>query len=88
MTANRLKYETLAGNLSPTDTFKQLLEQLRLAEEDARKLSNISTVRNDIAKAKAWTAFANNFHQIQLVLTSLATGKAPDKSTVGYIGNA
>lgn len=82
---NRLPYETLAGNLAPSETFKQLIENLRLAEEDARRLA----VRcgPDVAKSRAWTAFANNFNQIQTVLFGLASGKSQDRTSVGYSGN-
>lgn len=83
---NRLPYETHGGNLSSADTYKQLLEHLRLAEEAARGLSNLRQSRSDITNAKRWSAFADIFNKIQDIIRVLATGKA--ETSVGYTGNA
>jgi len=82
---NRLPYETIAGNLSSNETFKQLLENLRLAEEDAHSLYSFNRTRND-PRAAGWKTFAANFHKIQAIVTELAKSKA--HSSVGFTPNA
>lgn len=79
---NRLPYETIGGNLSPTDTFKQLIEYLRLAEEDARELMKLCKIRHENRKADAWLGTANNFQRIQTVVSALANSKT--RSSLGY----
>ena len=83
---NRLPYETSGGALSSSATFKQLLEQLRLAEESARQLSNLCKARNDTTNSQRWSLIANNFSKVRDVVTALAHGKS--SSTLGYTGNA
>jgi hypothetical protein len=79
---NRLPYETLAGNLSSEETYKQLVENLRLATENAQSLSSMAKARNDLAKAKIWQGFADNFIKIQSIIILLAKAKA--KSSIGF----
>lgn len=81
----RLIYETSGGNLSAIDTYKQFLDLMRYCEEDTRELSKLCKMRGDYRAAHSWSVFANNFHQIQDVVTTLATGKG--HMSVGY-GNA
>lgn len=83
---NRLIYETSTGELSPSGTYEQLLEYVRLAEEDLRTLADLAKQRNDLQTAKRWTIIANNFRQIQEVLKHLAFGVT--KTSVGYTGHA
>lgn len=86
MTEPRLLYETRAGNLSAEETFAQLLENLRLAEEDARALARLAFGRAATGRGQTWTHFANKFSLIQDVVRVLATSKA-NPSSVGYTEN-
>lgn len=79
---NRLPYETLAGNLAASDTFKQLIEYMILISEDARKIANLRAAGGDAGSSSAWNAVANNFDKIATVVTHLAKGKTG--SSVGY----
>ena len=72
MSRNRLEYETLAGNIAPAETFKQLTEYLRLMEEDARSLRAHAKRRNDDSLGEMWGAIARNFKKIEAVVTGLA----------------
>ena len=76
MTKNRLDYETLAGNLSSAETYKQLIEHLTLAIEDAQALSDFAAARNDLPKATAWTGFALNFRKATKIITGIAKDRA------------
>lgn len=79
---NRLPYETTAGLLSPKATFEQLIEYLRLCEEDARVLNGLRRQADDELTASGWVVFANNFNATRRVVSEL--GKAKTKSIVGY----
>ena len=80
--APRLPYETLAGNLSSSTTYQQLLENLRLAEEDAKALSSMCKARNATSQSAAWATFATKFHKVQLIVTDLAKSKA--RTSIGF----
>ena len=84
--SNRLAYETSGGNLDASATFQQLIEYLRLSEEDARALSARRSVANDDTGAMMWAAIAKNFHKTQRMVTKLMTEKT--KSSVGYAPRA
>lgn len=75
----RLIYETSGGDLSPSITFSQLLEYIRLAEEDARLLYRAT---NDLR----WKAFAENLSRCHDLVNHLATNRST--SSVGYAGHA
>lgn len=82
MSKNRLDYETIGGSLSPEITFAQLVEYLRLAEEDARSLARARKIASDDSTAFQWLAIANNFAKTQALIATLTKGKT--KSSVGY----
>jgi hypothetical protein len=82
MTTNRLPYETSAGNLSASDTYAQLLENLRLAEEDCRLLGNMRKSAGDNPNYRRWRQIADNFLKVQKVISVLAEGKT--KTSVGF----
>lgn len=86
MAKNRLEYETQGGNLSALDTFKQLLEYLRLFEEDMRSLGRLAKLRNDDSTALAYKAIAINFKKVQEIVSHLALAKA-HPSSIGYTSN-
>jgi hypothetical protein len=79
---NRLDYQTLGGDFSPTITFSQLIEFCRLAQEDFRELADWAKIHESKTKAKAWMQLADNFEKIISVLSHLAKGKT--KTSVGY----
>ena len=80
--AERLIFETTAGNLSPSATFEQLIEYLRLCEEDARLINRLLRQRDQELTASGWMAFANNFSAARRIVEKLAKGKR--KVSVGY----
>ena len=82
MTANRLPYETLTGNLDASATFKQLIENLTLAIEDAQSLSNMAKARSGHHRAGQWKGFAKCFQNATAIIEGLAQGAA--KTSVGY----
>lgn len=82
MTANRLPYETIGGNLSAEDTYKQLTENLQLAIEDAQSLSSMAKARSDTRRAAQWKAFATNFQKVQAIILDLAKAKA--RTSIGF----
>ena len=85
--ATRLQYETIAGNLASLETFKQLCENLRLAEEDCRLLAVAHKGRADTNGAAAWGIVGNNFRNVTKVIEILALHPA-DPSSIGYASNA
>ena len=85
MSTNRLNYETLAGNLSSDETYKQLIENLTLATEDAQALSSMCKARNDLHRARGWLTFALNFQKIQGIITGFAKKRAT--SGIGFTPN-
>lgn len=84
--SNRLPYSTTAGNLSSEDTFKQLIEYLRLTVEDAKTLSDLRRQAKDETTALMWNVIAKNFHRTERNVINLAKGKLG--SSVGYTGIA
>lgn len=71
--AERLHYETRAGHVSEADTFTQLLEFLRLAEECAYTLGHLADLNSDHAKGTGWRAIGEMFKMTQINVTNLAT---------------
>jgi hypothetical protein len=80
---NRLPYQTTGGAFSASITFSQLIEFIRLAQEDCRALADWAKVYESRPKAKAWTAIAENFDKIVPVLERLGKGKT--KTSVGFV---
>ena len=83
---NRLPYETVGGNLSSDETFKQIIENLRLAAEDAQSLSSMAKARNDLSRSKGWKTFALNFQKVETIITTLAKTKSSSK--IGFTNDA
>lgn len=81
---NRLDYETSAGTLSASDTYKQFSENLALAIEDLRTLSRSCALRKDHNAAAAWALCAENFRRISSVVEILAAHRA-NPSSIGYL---
>lgn len=79
---NRLPYETKGGTLSEAETLKQLMEYLRLSEEDLKKLSDLAKIKGRVDLATQWKAIAQHFNRVNQVVNHLATN--PTKTSVGY----
>ena len=82
MTKNRLPYETRAGYLSEADTFSQLLEHLRMAEEACYTLGHLAKMQGDDLKGQGWLAIGEMYKLSQTNVTNLATKSL--RSQAGY----
>lgn len=80
--SNRLDYETLAGNIDASATFKQLIEYLTLAGEDMRKMRALRKRANDDLGGEQWGAVARRFEKVVLVVQGIA--KSKQKVSVGF----
>lgn len=69
----RLTYETRAGVVSEADTFAQLLEHLRLAEEGAYMLGHLYKAQGDDMRGQGFLAIGEMFKLTQINVTKLAT---------------
>lgn len=70
---NRLPYSTTAGLFSEADTFAQLLEYLRMAEEAAYAIGHYRQMQNDKLVGQGWLAVGEMLKMTQTNVTSLAT---------------
>lgn len=82
MTQNRLPYETRGGQISEADTFSQLLEHLRLAEEAAYTLGHLSKMQGDDLRGQGFLAIGEMFKLTIINVTNLATKSLRTKA--GY----
>jgi hypothetical protein len=80
VTRNRLPYETIAGQASEADTFAQLLEYLRLAEEAAYLLGHLRRAQDDKLLGQGWLAIGEMLKMTQTNVTRLATKKLRDSA--------
>jgi len=69
----RLPYETRAGNLSEGDTFAQLIEYLRLAQEAAATIGHYKKANDDNLRGQGFLAIAEMLGQVCVSVTDLAT---------------
>lgn len=79
---NRLNYETRAGQVSEADTYMQLLEYLRLAEEAAYLLGHLRKANDDEVTGQGWLAVGEMLKLTQRNVASLALNKS--KSSTGF----
>jgi hypothetical protein len=79
---NRLDYSTTAGQVSEADTFAQLMEHLRLAEEAAAMLGHLAKAQDDNVKGQGWLAISEMFKMTQTNVLKLATLSA--KGGIGW----
>ena len=79
MTTNRLPYETRAGSISEADTFAQLMEHLRMAEEACYTLGHLAKMQSDDLKGQGWLAIGEMFKLSQINVTNIATGSMRKK---------
>jgi hypothetical protein len=75
MSRNRLPYETLAGNFSEADTFAQLLEYLRMAQEACYALGHYKKANDDDLIGQGFLAVGEMLKLTQDKVTTLATRK-------------
>lgn len=69
----RLPYETRAGQPSEADTFSQLLEYLRLAEEAAYMIGHLNKANDNEIKGQGFLAVGEMLKLTQANLIKLAT---------------
>jgi hypothetical protein len=71
----RLKYETTAGNLSEGDTYSQLIEHLRLAQEAAYMLGHFRTANDDRITGTAFQKIGDILGKACDNVTAVATSR-------------
>ena len=67
----RLRYETTRGIPTTGDTFAQLIEHIRLAQEAAAMLSHLRS--EDRAVANGWLIISEQLKRMQYMVTLMAT---------------
>jgi hypothetical protein len=84
--AERLRIPTTAGKASASDTFMQLIEHIRLAEECCYVLAHIATYDENaqmpLSKQKMFMAMGEMFKMTATNVTNLATSKM--RKQAGY----
>ena len=70
---NRLPYETKAGSLSEGETFAQLIEYLRMAEEACYTLGHWFKAQDDFVKGQGFLAVGEMLKKTGHNVTILAT---------------
>lgn len=70
---NRLPYETVAGQISEADTFAQLLEYLRLAEEAAYTIGHLRKANDDELVGQGFLAVGELLKMTQANVTKFIT---------------
>jgi len=73
LSKNRLPYETLGGNISSADTYSQLIEHLRLAEEASYVLGHFFKANDEELKGQGFLAVAEMLRMTGMNVTNLAT---------------
>lgn len=73
MTENRLKYETIGGNLSEQVTYGQLVEHLRLAAEASYALGHYKKANDDDMTGQGFLAIGQLLERAVIQVTNLAT---------------
>lgn len=69
----RLPYETKGGALSSAETYSQLIEHLRLAEEGCYTLGHFYKAQDDWHKGQGFLAIGEMLHMTIINITKLAT---------------
>jgi hypothetical protein len=82
MSKNRHTYETRGGTVSEADTFAQLLEHLRLAEEAAYVIGHLNKTCGQDLKGQGFLAIGEMLKLTQINVTNLATKSLRSQS--GY----
>lgn len=79
---NRLPYETKAGAFSEAETFAQLLEYLRMAEECCYSIGHFRKAQDDEVLGSGWLGVGEMLKVVGTQVTSLATKRI--HKSVGY----
>lgn len=79
---NRLSIPTIGGHASEADTFTQLLEHLRLAEEGAAVIGHLRKANGDDLTGQGWVAISEMLHLMVINVTNFATKKM--RTSVGF----
>ncbi len=79
---NRLPYETIAGQVSEADTFAQLLEYIRLAEEACYVIGHLNKTCGQDLKGQGFLAMGEMLKLTGVNITKLATQAM--RSQTGY----
>ena len=82
---NRLPYSTTAGQVSETDTYAQMLEYLRMAEECAYTIGHLRKANDDKVTGQGWIAVSEMLKMTINNVTKLATNRM--RSSIGYRRN-
>lgn len=69
----RLPYETKAGHFSETETYLQLIEHLRLAQEAAAAIGHHSKANDDWTRGQGFLAVSEMLAKVCDTVTHLAT---------------
>lgn len=72
------RWETQGGLPTPALMYEQLLEHLRLAQENAAMLAHLQRTEDkvkDMALANGWLAIAELFRRVEIQVTLLAQGR-------------
>ncbi len=70
---NRLPYETKGGSVSEADTFAQLLEYLRMAEEACYTIGHLRKANDDSLSGDSWIVVGQMLRKMLYNITQLAT---------------
>jgi hypothetical protein len=73
MAKNRLPYSTTAGQISEADTFSQLLEYLRLAEEAAYMIGHLKKMNDEEVLGQGFLAVGEMLKMTQINVTRFIT---------------
>jgi hypothetical protein len=73
MAKNRLPYSTTAGQISEADTFSQLLEYLRLAEEAAYMIGHLKKMNDEEVLGQGFLAVGEMLKMTQVNVTRFIT---------------
>ena len=82
MSKNRLDYETKGGAISSAETYSQLIEYLRMAEEACYVLGHFYKSQDDWAKGQGFLAVGEMMRMTGINVTNLAT--RPIRSQSGF----
>jgi hypothetical protein len=69
------KYETRAGQVTEADLYQKLIENLRIAQEDAAMLSHLRGLNHGVAAARGWLVISEQLKAMQRAVIAIAVGK-------------
>jgi hypothetical protein len=69
------KYETRNGLPTEGDLYQKLIENLRIAQEDAAMLSHLRGLNHGVAAARGWLVISEQLKAMQRVVIAIAASK-------------